>query len=97
MTLDADSLVAQAAALRRMCEENGREPGSVGVAMGFSLELGRPRTDAVMSGSSAEVRDDLRRYRDAGVEHAIFSIPSQDWSYTEDSIRRLAGEIGSSV
>ena len=96
MTLDADDLSTRVVELRRMCEENGRKPGSVGLAMGYSLGLDRPRT-GVMSGSSAEVRDDLRRYRDAGVEHAIFAIASDDWSYIEDSVRRLAGEIGPSV
>ena len=97
-----DDLAARLPALRRMCEDNGRPPGSVGVAMGLSLELDRPRTEgagvrAPLSGSSTEIRDDLRRYRDAGVDHAVFSIPSRDWSHTEDSIRRLAEEIAPSV
>lgn len=102
ISIGIEQFAAEVPVLRRMCEDYERPAGSVQVALALSLRLddrqvGPDGDRAPLSGSSAEILDDLRRYQDAGLDYLVFSMQSRDWRYTEESIRRFATEIASAV
>ena len=93
--------------LRQLCAEEGRRQDSVFAGLAHPLFLGTPRpaepqsTDQggrqALSGAPSEIIDDLRRYRDAGLEYLVISIPSGDRDYTVESLKFFAGEIASAL
>ena len=93
--------------LRQRCAEGGRRQGSVVAGLAHPLFLGTPRpavpqsTDQggrqPLSGAPSEIIDDIRRYRDAGLEYLVVSIASADRNYTVESIKRFAGEVAGAL
>ena len=96
--LSPEELAAQRLVLRRLCEENGRVPDSVLVALSLPLHLGEPLITAdgerqPLTGEPSEIVDDIHRYRDAGLEYLVLSVPSKDREYTVEAIGRFAEEV----
>ena len=87
---EAMKVVHEAAAKAR------RDPKSVGVAFRGPLNLGKsdePAGRRLLTGSPAQVVDDIRRYRDVGVQHMVFDVLSSDARLIEETIERFAGEV----
>ena len=96
--LSAAELVEGAQQLRRLCEESDRDPDSVDLANSLPLHLGEPRRSpdggrASLTGEITDILDDLRRYRDAGAEYMVISLPSNDRDHTVESIKRFAEAV----
>ena len=39
------------------------------------------------------ITEDIKKYKEAGVEHIVFSIASEDKIYIEETIKKFAFEI----
>jgi probable F420-dependent oxidoreductase len=76
----AGQLAERRAALEAACREEGRDPGTLAVTVGVSVDYTPPQpSDAetarrALTGSAEEVAAGLRGFADAGVEHAICSL-----------------------
>ncbi|MCH8185750.1 MAG: LLM class F420-dependent oxidoreductase [Chloroflexi bacterium] len=96
--LTPEELAAARHRLRRLCEEEGRDPDAVLLALSLPLHLGRPQRGAdggrrPLTGELSDIVDDVARYRDAGLEYLVFSVPSEDRAYTVEAIKRFAEEV----
>lgn len=57
------------------------DPQSVGVALRTPLNLVHPAEPAgrrLLTGSSAQVVEDMQRYHDVGVQHMVFDVQTND-------------------
>lgn len=84
--------------LRLMCEQGGRSPGSVGVTLRATLQLGAPQRAqsgerTPLTGTATEVADDIRRYEEAGLEYLVLSVAARDTHATVASVQRFAEEV----
>ena len=84
--------------LARICRAEGRDPRTVGVTLRHTLVLGEARYDGNgdrlhLTGTTAQVRDDVRRYREAGLDYLVLSVDAPSTRETLDSVRRFADEI----
>lgn len=84
--------------LRQLCQEYGRDPDSVEVTYRTTVYLGDRQTTesgerVPMTGDVNEIIDDIRRYRDAGMEYFVFSTGSKDIDSMVDDVKRFADEI----
>ena len=80
------------------CEQNGHSPGSVAVTLRATVQLGDAQTDdngerTLLTGSVAQVVDDLRRYEEAGLDYLVLSVASDSIDSTADAVRKFADEI----
>jgi hypothetical protein len=97
-------MAAMIAKLRVVCEQEGRDPeevkAAIGVRFGVDGSGGRTGKDRQpMSGTASEMRDDVRRYEDAGVSEIHLLSASNDtrqltigdlarsWSEFADEVR----------
>ena len=58
----------------------------------MNAEYMPPMGDAPFAGDPTRVLDDVRRYRDAGLEYLVLSVVDNDTDSTVDSIRRFADQ-----
>ncbi len=84
--------------LDRICRAEGRDPRTVGVTLRHTLVLGDARYDGNgerlhLTGTAAQVRDDVRRYREAGLDYLVLSVDAPSTRETLDAVRRFADEI----
>lgn len=84
--------------LARICRAEERDPGTVGVTLRHTLVLGEPRFNGDgqrlhLTGAAAQVRDDVRRYREAGLDYLVLSVDAPSTGKTLDAVRRFADEI----
>ena len=89
---DAMQVVREAAA------RVGRDPQQVGVAFRAPLHLSReaePAGRRLLTGTPAQVVEDITRYRDVGVHHMVFDVLTNDVSVIEATIERFAQEVRS--
>lgn len=68
------------------------------MALSLPLHLGEPLITSdgerqPLTGEPSEIVDDIRRYRDVGLEYLVLSVPSTDREYTVEAIRRFAEEV----
>ena len=65
--------------------------------MRHTLVLGEARYDGGerlrLTGTAAQVRDDVRRYREAGLDYLVLSVDAPTTRETLDAVRRFADEI----
>jgi probable F420-dependent oxidoreductase len=74
----------------------GRDPQRVGVAFRAPLSLGKdpePTGRRLLTGSPGQVVDDIKRYRDAGVQHMVFDVLANDVVEIEGAMERFAHEV----
>ena len=84
--------------LRRLCEENGRSSDSVAVTLRATLEMGEPQRPqsgqrAPLTGTAAEILEDIGRYEEAGLEYLVLSVSAKDTESTTEAVRRFADEV----
>jgi probable F420-dependent oxidoreductase len=87
---DALKIVRDAAA------RAGRDPAQVGVAFRAPLELGASAAPAgrrFLTGSAAQVADDIQRYADVEVHHMVFDVMTNDVGEIADTMERFANEV----
>ncbi len=96
--LTPPELAEKRATLKRLCEENGRDPESVETALTSNLNMHERKVSdsgdrVLLTGSLTEITDDLRRYKDTGLDHVLLSVYARSTDATIDSVRRLADEV----
>ena len=87
---------------RSIVEEHGRDSGQVRIAVGCGLRFsdsdGAPSERDSLTGTTSEVIDQLRRYREAGVDEV--RVLNHGYSTVEDLLSawdRLAGDVITNV
>jgi probable F420-dependent oxidoreductase len=92
-----DEIVAKRSVFAGLCDDVGRDSTEIRVAVGcrFSFNDGRDGDRPLLSGTAAQMRDDIRRYEDVGVEelHLITAVPDLDVGQVVDSWRRFSDEV----
>jgi probable F420-dependent oxidoreductase len=83
--------------LRRLCEEEGRDPDSITTALSLSLRKGKSISAPdgnrqPLSGATFQISDDVRRFEEAGLDHLVYSVSVSDRDITLDLIKRFADE-----
>jgi len=82
-----ESIAHLRASLASACEEFGRSPSEVRLTIGcrFGFSDGTDPDRQMLSGTSQQMRDDVRRYEDAGVEdlHLVSAVPGATAEETE--------------
>ncbi len=95
--LTPDELAEKRETLKRLYEENGRDPASVETALTSNLNMHERKMSGgervLLTGSLTEITDDLRRYVDVGLDHVLLSVYAPSTDATIDSVRRLADEV----
>jgi probable F420-dependent oxidoreductase len=85
--------------LRRLAEENGRDPAAIGLAYwaNWYVEDTVRRLDDgqrhLFTGNAEEVAEDIRRLRELGLRHLLFNFLRGSLGETLASIERFAGEV----
>ena len=97
ISLQVEEFVKGKETLRRICEEEGRDPDSITTALSLSLRMGTSVSTSdgnrqPLSGTMFQISDDVRRYEEAGVDHLVFSVAVPDRNIALDSIKRFADE-----
>ena len=96
VNLEPDELREAMQVVRDAAVKAGRDPKEVGVVFRGPLNLGKadePAGRRLLTGSPAQVVDDIKRYRDAGVQHMVFDVLTSDARLIEETIERFAGEV----
>ena len=47
----------------------------------------------LLTGSTSDVRDDIRRYEDASLDYLVLSVAASDTDSTIDAVRRFADDV----
>ena len=84
--------------LRRLCEELGRDPETAKLGLNMAMNIGEPRRApggerVPLTGRVADIIDDVRRYRDAGLELLVISMTGMDSASSLDGMKRFAEEV----
>lgn len=85
-------------ALTRICRAEERDPRTVGVTLRHTLVLGEARFNGSgervrLTGTATQIRNDINRYRDAGLDYLVLSVDAPSTRETVDAVRRFADEI----
>ena len=92
-----ESIAHLRASLASACEEFGRSPSEVRLTIGcrFGFSDGTDPDRQMLSGTSQQMRDDVRRYEDAGVEelHLVSAVPGATAGEILASWERFASEV----
>jgi probable F420-dependent oxidoreductase len=96
VNLEPDELRESMNVVREAAAKAGRDPKSVGVVFRGPLNLMRsdePAGRRLLTGSPAQVVDDIKRYHAVGVEHMVFDVLTQDVRLIEETMERFASEV----
>ena len=92
-----DEIIVKRAKLIELCETSGRDGADVRIAVGcrFAFDEGLGQDRPLLSGTASQMRDDVRRYEDAGIEelHLVTAVPNLDVAWALDNWRRFADEV----
>lgn len=80
----------------RLAEQFGRNPQSIKLTCCLAIELTQqavPQDERFVRGSSEQVVEALRAYRDIGVEHIALQFTSPRWPDRMEQIERFATEV----
>ena len=91
-------LAAMRLKLRRMCEQNGRNPDDVGIGVCAAVRIGdlhstQDGARVPFSGDIAAFANDVGSYREAGVELLVLSVAAPDTDATIDAVKRFAADV----
>jgi probable F420-dependent oxidoreductase len=90
-----------AAAARRLSELAGGRTLQLSLRMNVTTDRGRQPDERggrfVMGGSDADIREDVRRYEDAGAAFMALSFWEGDRAAFTEGVRRFAGEVMAKV
>lgn len=95
--LTPDEITEKKSRLADLCEANGRNRDSVMTTLRATMVWGEAAMDTdgnrtVLSGSPDQIRDDLRRYQEAGLDHLVLSVAADSIAVTVDAVNRFADE-----
>ncbi len=84
--------------IHKYCRENNINSDNKSIYLHLPLNLGDKKYDSNnerlhFSGEIKDIKEDIKKYNEAGVEHIVFSIPSEDKIYIEETIKKFAFEI----
>jgi alkanesulfonate monooxygenase SsuD/methylene tetrahydromethanopterin reductase-like flavin-dependent oxidoreductase (luciferase family) len=92
-----DEIVVKRAKLAELCAQSGREGVDIRIAVGcrFAFGEGFGSERPLLSGTAAQMRDDVRRYEDAGIEelHLVTALPNLDVGWALSTWQRFADEV----
>jgi len=80
----------------RQAEQFGRDPQSIKLTCCLAIELTQqpvPQDQRFVRGSSEQVVEALRAYRDIGVEHVALQFTSPRWPDRMEQNERFASEV----
>lgn len=90
---DVSAIAEARAAVEAACRDAGRDPSTLEITVGVSVsyEPGDTEIDSkkIIAGTTEEIADAFRRYRDAGVSHLICAVDP----LTEQTLSNLAESI----
>ena len=84
--------------IHKYCKENNINSDNKSIYLHLPLNLGDKKYDSNnerlhFSGEIKDIKEDIKKYKEAGVEHIVFSIASEDKIYIEETIKKFAFEI----
>jgi probable F420-dependent oxidoreductase len=92
-----EEIVAKRARLAELCEQSGRDGAEIRIAVGcrFAFDDGLGSDRPLLTGTASQMRDDIRRYEDAGIEqvHLVTALPNLEVVWALDNWRRFADEV----
>lgn len=93
--LTPHEVVEKRALLRRLCEDAGRSPDEVKISLRGMVRFteGQGNNRNPLQGNTQQVTDDLRRYQEAGVDHAILVPLGRTDEELIDVIERIAEDV----
>jgi probable F420-dependent oxidoreductase len=96
--LTPDEVVKGGQALRRLCEEADRDPDTPKLGLNMSMNIGEPQRSpdgerVPLTGQVTDIIDDVRRYRDAGLELLVISMTWVEPAASLDGMKRFAEEV----
>lgn len=98
--LTPDEIAVQKPLLEAACETAGRDPASVGVSIRTSVTMGDTATGhehseqrGLMTGSPADIIEDIESYRTAGVDYMVLSVVGNSTEETLENLNRFNTEV----
>lgn len=94
--LQPKELGAKIARLRTLTREAGRSEAAVTIAFTAPVAFNNKTSGGsrpLLTGSSAEIADDLRQYHDLGVQHFNFNLPGNSISQQMEAMDQITREI----
>ena len=96
--LTPDEVAKGGQVLRQLCEEAGRDPGTAKLGLNTGVNIGEPQRSpdgerVPLTGQVADIIDDVRRYRDAGLELLVISMTQVESDASLDGMKRYAEEV----
>ena len=93
--LTPEEVKTKKARLADLCEANGRRRGSVQATLRATLSWLEPAGNpdgsrTLLTGSPDDIRDDLLRYQEAGLDYLVLSVAAEDTDSTVRAVERLA-------
>ena len=84
--------------LAQICRAEGRDPRTVGITLRHTLVWGEARFNGNgerihLTGTPAQVRDDVHRYQEAGLEYLVLSVDASSTRETLDAVHRFADQV----
>jgi probable F420-dependent oxidoreductase len=92
--LTPDLLETEVRKLEDLAVERGRDPRSITIAVKIPVRFtAATGTRALMSGSAAQIAEDVARYREVGVQHFILDFATDDVMEMHETLDRFATEV----
>ena len=91
--LPPDELRQNIAALREIAEASGRDPQSISIALGASVQFTDQASTGMFSGSPEQIAEGMRRYQDVGVQDFRLDFPTASPDGMLQAMERFAAEV----
>jgi len=99
VTLDPPEMAAKVGRLRGLAEAAGRDPDAITISFKAPLKLDASAggTRRLLTGSPAQIVEDLRAYVKAGVRHFVFDFSVPTGAEMVQTLERFAAEVRPAV
>ena len=91
--LPPSELREKIAILTEQAEAAGRDPGTITIALGATVQFADGRGNGVFSGSSQQIIDGISQYQEAGVQDFRFDFPAPSIEGVLSRMERFAAEV----
>lgn len=78
--------------LYALCEEKGRDPATLPIALRCALTFS-DSDRSTMVGSTEQIIEDIAAYADQGVSRIVFDLPAPDVAAQAETLERLGAEV----
>lgn len=91
--LPPEDLREKIAALRELAETSGRDPQTLTIAIGASIQFAEGTPAGIFRGSAQHIVEGIRRYQEVGVEDFRFDFPGPSPEGMLQDMERFAAEV----